>query len=90
MFAQALVELIGTFVFLSVIIASKGNPIAVGVALTAVLFMIGATSGGHVNPAITFMTVLDGKMNLSTAGVYILAQLVGAAAAFAFGKYVLI
>lgn len=89
MFAQALVELIGTFVFLSVIIASKGNPIAVGVALTAVVFMIGATSGAHVNPAITFMTVLDGKTDLPTAAIYILAQLIGAAAAFGFGKYVL-
>ena len=89
MIAQALVELIGTFVFLSIILSTKGDPIAVGVALAAAVFFGGSVSGGHFNPAVTFMTALSGNTGLVQALIYIVVQLVGAAAAFGFSKFVL-
>jgi aquaporin Z len=89
MIAQTLVELIGTFVFLSVILATKGDALAVGVALAAMVFFGGAVSGAHFNPAVTFMQALGGKVDLLTAVVYVVVQLLGAAAAFGFSKFVL-
>ena len=87
MFAQALVEFIGTFIFLSVIL-SKGEAIPIAIALAAVIFFGGSVSGGHFNPAVTFMQTVGGSMSVATAVVYVLAQLLGAGSAFGFAKYV--
>ena len=81
MLNQALVELLGTFVFLAVIIGT-GNPLANGIALGAGIFFGGAVSGGHFNPAVTVMQAVDGKINVNTAAVYIVCQVLGALAAF--------
>ncbi len=86
MLIKALVELIGTFVFLSVILSSAGNPMAIGIALAAMIFFGGAISGGHFNPAVTFMTTLDGSTNTTQAIIYIIVQLAGAAMALNFYK----
>ena len=88
MIAQALVELIGTFVFLSIILSSKGDPVAVGVALAAAVFFGGSISGGHFNPAVTFMTALSGNTDVLKALVYIVMQLLGGAFALGFQRYV--
>ena len=87
MFVKSLVELIGTFVFLSVIFSTKGNPIAVGIALAAMIFFGGDISGGNFNPAVTFMEALSGNMLPLQAVVYIIVQFIGAAAAFGFSKF---
>jgi aquaporin Z len=89
MFAQALIELIGTFIFLSVILSTKGDAIAIGIALATAIFFGGSVSGGHFNPAVTFMQTIGGKMDYITAFVYVLVQLIGAAAALGFSKYVI-
>ena len=47
-----LVEFVGTFIFLSVIL-TQGKPIPIAVALLAVIYFGGAISGGHFNPAVT-------------------------------------
>ena len=39
---------------------------------------IGKISGAHINPAVSFVFYLFGKIELKTAGVYMLAQCVGA------------
>lgn len=88
MFAQALVELIGTFVFLSVIL-TQGQPIPIAVALLTAIYFGGHVSGGHFNPAVTFMKTLEGALPMSTALVYIIVQLIGATLAFGIYKYVL-
>lgn len=91
----ATVEFIGTFLFLSVILtatkpgASKDiAPFAIAAALLAVILFGGAISGGHYNPAVTFMTVLNGSNTVTTGGVYVLAQLLGASAALGFSKVI--
>lgn len=77
-------EFIGTFVFLAVILLSAGNPIAIGVALTAVIYMGGHISGGNYNPAVSIMMFAKGKLCGMTTMKYIVAQLLGAMAALAF------
>lgn len=45
--------------------------------------MIGAyaakASGGHLNPVVTLVTLIQGKISLSTATIYVLGQICGAA-----------
>ena len=52
-----LVEALGTFIFLSVIVA-VGKPIPIAIALAAVIYFGGAISGGHFNPAVSVMMFL--------------------------------
>lgn len=94
MFAQFLVELIGTFVLLAVILAAtRPNsgvtcaPFAIGLALATAIFIGGAISGGHFNPAVSVMSVMNGSLDWKMAGVYIIGQLLAAAAAVGFYKY---
>ena len=78
-----IVEFIGTFVFLSVILIS-GHAIPIGVALVAMIYFAKGTSGGNFNPAVSFMMYMDKKLSLQELFVYILAQLLGAFCAFKF------
>lgn len=84
---KAFVELLGTLVFLGVIL-SQGQAIPIAVALAAVIFLGGGVSGGHFNPAVTFMQLIGGHVNLLTAVVYVVAQLLGAGAAYGLTRYV--
>jgi aquaporin Z len=72
----ALVEFLGTFIFLSVIVAT-GNPWAIGATLAVLAYLGGDVSGGHYNPAVTLMTLYNKTITISTAAAYILAQVAG-------------
>lgn len=89
---KLLTELVGTFIFLSVIALSKPMgalaPLAIGSVLMVVVYMGGHISGGHFNPAVSFGLWLRRKIDLVTMLTYWLAQLVGAALAFIFGYVV--
>jgi len=60
---QVGVEFLGTFLFLVIIVAlafdptkksfSSNAPLAIGIALAAMIFAFGTVSGGHFNPAVT-------------------------------------
>ncbi len=82
-----LVEALGTFFFLSVIMAigNKNNtglgnlaPVSVAVALLAAVFFGGYVSGGHFNPAVTVAMILRNRISQDLAVGYIMSQLVGA------------
>ncbi len=62
--------------------------LAVGFALMVLVTTIGRVSGAHVNPAITLGLWTLRKIETSQAVVYIAAQLLGGALAFAFVEYV--
>lgn len=84
-----LVECVGTFIFLSVIIKNVKSgiswaPIPIVVALLAVIFWGGSISGGHFNPAVTSMFYLDKAISSQDAIMYIASQLVGAYGALMF------
>ncbi|MDO4773517.1 MAG: aquaporin [Candidatus Saccharibacteria bacterium] len=76
-------ELIGTFVLTIVALfaASILAPLYVGLALAAIVFMIGAVSGAHVNPAITFGLWSMRKLQTVLVPFYWAAQFLGAMAA---------
>ena len=75
-----LVEFIGTFVFLYVILAT-GNFLAIGAALAFCIYLGGKISGGNFNPAVTIMMVAAKKQNMDTLFPYIAAQVLGGLAA---------
>jgi len=74
-------EFVGTFFFLLSILASAGSPLIIGAALALVVFLIAGLSGGHVNPAVSFMTYLNGGLRPSELVGYVVSQLAGGAAA---------
>ena len=84
-----LVEFIGTFFFLSVIIFT-GHPLAIGAALALAIYVGGKISGGNFNPAVTIMMAVGDKMPMANAVPYIIAQIAGGLVALqlytTFGK----
>ena len=76
MLLSLLTEFVGTFVFLAVIIKT-GDAIAIGIALAAVIFMGGSVSGGHFNPAVSFMMYLHNEVDFKRFIAYIIAQCLG-------------
>ena len=75
-----LVEFLGTFIFLSVIVAT-GNPWAIGATLAVLIFMASSVSGGHFNPAVTVMTLFNRGIATDNAIGYIVAQVAAGIAA---------
>jgi glycerol uptake facilitator-like aquaporin len=78
-----LVEYIGTFIFLSVILET-GKAIPISIALAAMILWGGSISGGHFNPAVSFMMFLKGNKDITTTLLYMVAQLSGALSAWVF------
>src|SRR5260370_19381710 len=89
---RLITELVGTFIFLSVIALSGPAgplaPLAIGTALMAMVYMGGHISGGHYNPAVSFGAFLSRKLGAVDMAGYWVAQLVCAALAFTFGYLV--
>jgi aquaporin Z len=77
-----LVEFVGTFFFLYVILAT-GNYLAIGAALALAIYLGGSISGGNFNPAVTIMLIATKKQRMDTALPYIVAQVAGGLAALA-------
>jgi aquaporin Z len=90
--AKLVTELVGTFIFLSVISLSGAAgslaPLAIGSALMVMVYMGGHISGAHYNPAVSFGVFLRRKMGGVEMLTYWAAQLVGAVLAFVFGYLV--
>ena len=80
-------EFLGTMFFLYVILA-VGDAVAIGLALVAAIFIVGKSSGGHFNPAVSVVMAMAGKMNMKDLAPYILAQVAGGLAALELFKRV--
>jgi aquaporin Z len=89
---RLITELVGTFIFLSVIaLSGPVGPLAalpIGTALMAMVYMGGHISGAHYNPAVSFAVFLNRKLGAVDMAGYWVAQLVGAGLAFTFGYLV--
>ena len=88
----ALAELFGTFTLVFIGAGAGalagvngggivGVALAHGIALMVIVYALGSISGAHVNPAVTISLALTNKIKWDRAAFYIVAQLVGAAAA---------
>ena len=90
--APIVAELVGTFLFFfvgigaAVGLGNAGDPaaglivvaLAHGIVLAVLVSALGAISGGHFNPAVTFGIWLAGKLDWHRAAAYVVAQLIGA------------
>ena len=86
-FLPYVVEFIGTFVFLSIIInyaKPKWGAFAIGLGLTAAILFGGAISGGHFNPAVSIMMLARKQISNMKALGYITAQVLGGLSASYF------
>jgi len=84
---KLLVEFLGTFLFLSVIVAT-GQPILISLALLLVILLGGGISGGHFNPAVSVMFYAKGGLSAANLAGYIAAQCLGGLGAL--GVYTLL
>lgn len=70
------VEFLGTFLFLSVIVAT-GQPILIALALLVVILLGGSISGGHFNPAVSLMFWAKGALTGQDLAGYVISQCLG-------------
>src|SRR3569833_1557508 len=83
-----LVEFIGTF-FLVLTIGCTGipaspgviPPLAIGAVMMVMVYAGGHVSGAHYNPAVTLAVWIRGRCDAAMVAPYIVAQIIGAAAA---------
>jgi glycerol uptake facilitator-like aquaporin len=67
-----IVEFLGTLLLLSAV--ANGNTLLVIAALAIAVNFGGKISGGHYNPAVTFMKYLQGNIGQTKAMYYVTAQ----------------
>jgi aquaporin Z len=83
-----LVEFLGTM-FLMYVIFATGNWLAIGAALGIAVMLGGAISGAAFNPAVAISLYAAGKLPQADVLPYIIAQILGALAAFyAYKRFV--
>lgn len=93
----SIAELIGTFILVFIGAGAgalgsggiAGVALAHGVALMVIVYTVGAVSGAHVNPAVTFGVAVAGKIKWRRAVWYWVAQVVGAVLAALILRFVL-
>ena len=87
--AKLLTEVVGSFVFMTVIALAGGvgqlAPLAIVLALCAMVYMRGHVSGAHYNPAVSFGLLLRRVIDARTMAAYCGAQVAAALLAFTFG-----
>ena len=64
----------------NVAVALLGNTIPTGAILVVLITALGPVSGAHFNPAVTLAFLTRREIQLGTAGLYLLAQVLGAIA----------
>ncbi len=88
-------ELVGTFLLAFMVHMGVGGqlpvptPVIAGLTLGLIVYMFGAISGAHVNPAVTVGLWSIGKIKPKDAGLYIVAQFIGGFVAYALGSAIL-
>ena len=59
-----LYEFIGTFFLVCAVIATKGNPIGIGLTLFFLLLLGGPVTGAHFNPAVSIGVFINNQITL--------------------------
>ena len=71
-----IIEFLGTM-FLSFVVFSTGNYLAIGLALAIGVLLGGTISGGAFNPAITIALFMENKINKNDVIPYVVVQILG-------------
>jgi aquaporin Z len=79
-------EFVGTFILVMVGTLTKGDPLAIGGTLGALIYAGAHTSGGHYNGCITFGLWLDRAIKPRLALMYVGCQIAGALCAGFLGR----
>jgi len=85
-------EIIGTFIFLSIILQSSrfgiAQPFAIASGLLAAILFGGAISGGHFNPSVSVMMYAKDSVSFPLKDLigYIVAQILGGLGALWFAS----
>ena len=89
--APYLVEFTGTL-FLTLVVSLAGKttatgqaPIAIGMILSAMIYMGGHVSGANYNPAVSVAVLVRGKLGVAQFAGYLVAQVLGALCAARMG-----
>lgn len=69
-------EMLGTFTLIGVIL-SVGQTIPIAIALAAAIYHFGKPTGGHFNPAVSFVMFMKGKITGVEFILYAVAQILG-------------
>lgn len=87
-------ELLGTFVLALTVfmcifnkVSADIQPLAIGLCLTALVYVLGHSSGAHLNPAVTLAVILRGRISPKEGIFYIVAQILGSLAAFGLAYF---
>jgi glycerol uptake facilitator-like aquaporin len=73
-------EALGSFVFFSIVL-SKPDAVMIAVALLVGILISSIASQSHLNPAVTAMCLMEGKVSGAEATGYVVSQLIGAVVA---------
>ena len=76
--SACIAEFVGTIIFFIGILSNGGNMFVVGLSLYIAANIAGGVSGGHLNPAVTFMMLVRGEIDIIRASGFIACQLMGA------------
>lgn len=68
----------GSAVLMGAQIGMLGISLAFGLAIVAAAYGLGAISGAHLNPAVSFGAFVAGRLRAGDLAVYVVAQVVGA------------
>ena len=85
---KCIAEILGTFIFLGVIItvvndsSSTLPSLKIGLALMIAIVFFGDVSGGHFNPCVSMMLFMNDKLTGTELFFYILSQIIGAFIAY--------
>lgn len=81
--AAALIgEFIGSFLLVCAFLVTRGEPLYMGFVLVALVLLVGTLSGPHLNPLVTVGAWVTRKVGNLRAVAYVVAQLLGAGAAY--------
>ena len=77
MFNEYIAEAMGSFVFFTIVL-TKNDPIFIAVGFLIGILIASIASQAHLNPGITTMAYINGKMSGDKSIGYVSAQIVGA------------
>ena len=86
MLNEYVAEALGSFIFFTIVL-TKSDPVMIAVGLLIGILISSIASNSDLNPAISTMNYLNGKIDGDKAVCYISAQLFGAFLAIQWTKY---